>query len=99
MSFLGRLLAPLTRLNPIQQSVTKALPSLNLANEVTSNPNASIGGLYDMIVRHRGIRCYFPRPSERKRIKRHGFWKRMSTRNGQIILMRRILKGRYVISH
>lgn len=44
-------------------------------------------------------RNHFPRPNEAKRIKRHGFWTRMATKEGRRILQRRILKGRYVLSH
>ncbi|PSN58306.1 39S ribosomal protein L34 [Blattella germanica] len=45
------------------------------------------------------IRCHFPRPCEDKRIKRHGFKKRMSTPAGRRIIMNRILKGRHVLTH
>ncbi|XP_031846943.1 mitochondrial ribosomal protein L34 [Nomia melanderi] len=45
------------------------------------------------------IRYHFPRPCERKRIKCHGWLTRMSTPNGRKIIMRRILKGRHVLSH
>ncbi|XP_025830769.1 uncharacterized protein LOC108738939 [Agrilus planipennis] len=58
----------------------------------------SPGGIFDTSFRTI-IRCHFPRPSESKRIKRHGWNKRMSNENGKKILMRRILKGRHVYSH
>ncbi|XP_065348812.1 large ribosomal subunit protein bL34m [Cloeon dipterum] len=45
------------------------------------------------------IRCHFPRPSEIKRVRRHGWKKRMSTLAGRKIIMNRILKGRFVLSH
>lgn len=45
------------------------------------------------------VRCHFPRPNEIKRIKRHGWKTRLSTKDGRRILMRRILKNRYVLSH
>lgn len=45
------------------------------------------------------IRKYFRRPSEYKRVVRHGFRKRMDTLAGRKILMNRILKGRHVLSH
>lgn len=45
------------------------------------------------------MRYHFPRPNERRRIKRHGWITRMSTLSGRKILMRRILKGKYVLSH
>ncbi|XP_025416814.1 39S ribosomal protein L34, mitochondrial [Sipha flava] len=44
-------------------------------------------------------RYHFPRPSEKKRIKKHGWWTRMATLAGRRTLQRRILKGRYVLSH
>ncbi|KAF4522898.1 hypothetical protein B566_EDAN012056 [Ephemera danica] len=45
------------------------------------------------------VRDHFPRPNERRRINRHGWNKRMATVAGRRILMRRILKGRHVLSH
>lgn len=45
------------------------------------------------------VRNHFPRPSEVKRVKRHGWKARMSSHNGRKIIMRRILKGRYVLTH
>ncbi|KAJ0175053.1 hypothetical protein K1T71_009194 [Dendrolimus kikuchii] len=45
------------------------------------------------------VRCYFPRPNEVRRIRRHGWAYRMSTPNGRRVIMRRLLKGRYVLSH
>lgn len=45
------------------------------------------------------IRCHFPRPNERMRIKKHGYKKRLTTQAGLRVLLRRILKGRHVISH
>ncbi|GFR08285.1 hypothetical protein TNCT_441801 [Trichonephila clavata] len=45
------------------------------------------------------VRRHWPRPSERKRIRRSGYEKRLSTPGGRAILMRRILKGRFVLSH
>ena len=45
------------------------------------------------------VRCHFPRPDEVKRITRHGWKHRLSTKKGRKILMRRILKNRHVLSH
>ena len=44
-------------------------------------------------------RVHFPRPSEVKRIRRHGWKKRMSTPEGRKIIMKRILKGTYILTH
>ncbi|XP_050420844.1 39S ribosomal protein L34, mitochondrial [Adelges cooleyi] len=44
-------------------------------------------------------RNHFPRPNEAKRIRKHGWWTKMATLNGRRTLQRRILKGRYVLSH
>lgn len=46
-----------------------------------------------------GVRHFFPRPSEVKRIKKHGWKQRLSTPAARQILMRRILKGRHVLTH
>ncbi|XP_018571210.1 39S ribosomal protein L34, mitochondrial [Anoplophora glabripennis] len=64
----------------------------------TSQPQTSPGGLFTIPTRN-VIRVHFPRPSERKRIKRHGWLKRMSTPSGRRIIMNRILKGRFVYTH
>lgn len=45
------------------------------------------------------VRCYFPRPCEYKRIKRHGWKARLATAGGRRVIMRRILKGRHVLTH
>ncbi|CAH2267309.1 jg14774 [Pararge aegeria aegeria] len=45
------------------------------------------------------VRCYFPRPNEVRRVRRHGYKTRMSTPNGRRIIMRRLLKGKFVLSH
>ncbi|CAD7077585.1 unnamed protein product [Hermetia illucens] len=57
------------------------------------------GGLWSYLSMRTKIRCYFPRPNEVKRIRVHGWEKRMSTPAGRRVLMRRILKGRHVLSH
>ncbi|XP_060532666.1 uncharacterized protein LOC132705797 [Cylas formicarius] len=64
-----------------------------------SNPGVLTGANLFSIPSRSVIRVHFPRPSETKRIKRHGWRKRMSTPAGRRILMNRILKGRWVYSH
>lgn len=58
-----------------------------------------VGGAWSLISVRTNIRNHFPRPREVKRIMVHGFYKRMSTRGGRLIIMRRILKGKHVLSH
>ncbi|KAF9814308.1 hypothetical protein SFRURICE_015245 [Spodoptera frugiperda] len=45
------------------------------------------------------VRCYFPRPNEVRRVNRHGWKTRISTPNGRRVIMRRLLKGRFVLTH
>ncbi|XP_045501012.1 39S ribosomal protein L34, mitochondrial [Colias croceus] len=45
------------------------------------------------------VRCYFPRPNEVRRVRRHGWEQRLSTPTGRRVIMRRILKGRFVLTH
>jgi Ribosomal protein L34 len=56
-------------------------------------------GAWGRIFLRTKVRCYFPRPCEYKRIKRHGWKARLATAGGRRIIMRRILKGRHVITH
>ncbi|KAH7636982.1 hypothetical protein DERF_009238 [Dermatophagoides farinae] len=55
------------------------------------------GILYQQV--RENVRWYFERCSEVKRIRKHGWKKRISTPSGRQIIMRRILKGRHVLSH
>lgn len=45
------------------------------------------------------VRWYFEKCSEVKRIRKYGYKKRISTPSGRQVIMRRILKGRHVLSH
>ncbi|CAG2184168.1 unnamed protein product [Oppiella nova] len=49
-------------------------------------------------VRH-NVRWFFEKPSEVKRIRKHGWIARISTQKGRNIVMRRILRGRHVLTH
>lgn len=59
---------------------------------------SNAGGLFQMSIRT-NVRNRFPVAKEWKRVKVHSYEKRMSTPEGRRILLRRILKGRHVISH
>lgn len=61
--------------------------------------SANAGGSWSLISVRTNIRNHFPKPREYKRIMNHGFEKRMSTRGGRLIIMRRILKGKHILSH
>lgn len=56
------------------------------------------GGLFSISIRT-NVRNKFPVARETKRVKVNGYEKRMSTREGRRIIMRRILKGHHVLSH
>ncbi|XP_043210169.1 39S ribosomal protein L34, mitochondrial-like isoform X2 [Amphibalanus amphitrite] len=45
------------------------------------------------------MRVHFPRPREVKRLRTHGWKTRLQTPAGRRIIMRRLLKGRHVLSH
>lgn len=57
------------------------------------------GGSWSLISVRTNIRNHFPKPREVKRIGLHGYEKRIASRGGRLILMRRILRGRHVLSH
>lgn len=60
---------------------------------------ATAGGAWGLLSARTVIRNQFPRARETKRVRVHGWWKRMSTLAGRRVLMRKILKGRHVLSH
>lgn len=74
---------------PSLQTITQSLPATNLM----------AGGAWSTISVRTNIRDHFPRAKETKRVTVHGYEKRISTRSGRKIIMRRILKGRHVLSH
>ncbi|XP_062554757.1 large ribosomal subunit protein bL34 [Armigeres subalbatus] len=69
------------------------MPALTAASAIPA------GGAWSTLSARTVVRNQFPRAREVKRIRVHGWWKRMSTPEGRRILMRRILKGRHVLSH
>ncbi|XP_043528299.1 39S ribosomal protein L34, mitochondrial [Frieseomelitta varia] len=72
-------------------SAYRTFPGLASLNPITN--------LWNLTLSRSIIRYHFPHPNERRRIKRFGWKTRMSTLGGRKILMRRILKGKYVLSH
>ncbi|XP_076177831.1 mitochondrial ribosomal protein L34 isoform X1 [Ptiloglossa arizonensis] len=79
----------------------KALPCLVSLGKISSSiiGSPAIPNQWSLTFSRTKIRYCFPRPNEYRRIKRHGWNTRMATLSGRKILMRRILKGRYVLSH
>lgn len=61
--------------------------------------DAVIGVGWSLVPTRLKIRNYFPRANETKRVNKHGWLKRMSTLGGRKIIMRRLLKGKHVLSH
>lgn len=57
------------------------------------------GGAWNLMPIRTNIRNNFPRAKEIKRVTSYGWKARMSTLEGRRILMRRILKGRHILSH
>ncbi|CAH0399412.1 unnamed protein product [Chilo suppressalis] len=80
------------------QPLKHLTPKLQVAAEV-SGINFLLPETFNLSSIRTKVRCYFPRPNEVRRVRRHGWETRMSTHNGRKIIMRRILKGRYVLSH
>ncbi|KOC68228.1 39S ribosomal protein L34, mitochondrial [Habropoda laboriosa] len=78
--------------------IFRRLVSLGQACSSILTPS-TITNPWSLILSRGKMRYHFPHPSERLRIKRHGWEARMSTPNGRKILMRRILKGKYVLAH
>uniref|UniRef100_A0A182N4T6 Large ribosomal subunit protein bL34m n=1 Tax=Anopheles dirus TaxID=7168 RepID=A0A182N4T6_9DIPT len=66
---------------------------------VNALSEASAGGAWGLLSARTVIRNQFPRARETKRVRVHGWWKRLATLGGRRVLMRKILKGRHVLSH
>lgn len=62
-------------------------------------PAMQAGGAWSAMTTRNVIRIHFPRAREGKRVKTHGWAKRMSTPEGRRVIMRRILKGRHALTH
>lgn len=76
-----------------------ATPSLQTASQGLTVSNPMVGGAWSSLSVRTNIRDNFPRAKETKRVTAHGWEKRISTRSGRKIIMRRILKGCHVLSH
>ncbi|XP_075238430.1 mitochondrial ribosomal protein L34 [Lycorma delicatula] len=78
---------------------TKSTLLNNTCHQIGMGSSLKPDNLWSFDLVRTNIRNNFPRPRESKRVKTHGFKKRMATPGGRAILMRRILKGRHVLSH
>lgn len=84
----------------IRLPVASALQRACLSTFTATPAGAQAGGAWAPLLSVRtNIRNHFPRAREGKRVKVYGWWKRMQTVAGRRVLMRRILKGRHVLSH
>ncbi|KAL6254390.1 hypothetical protein P5V15_014438 [Pogonomyrmex californicus] len=66
---------------------------------LTVNATSALWSPWSLTFVRNRMRYHFPHPNESKRIKKHGWWARLSTPSGRKILQRRILKGKHVLSH
>lgn len=82
----------------IAPSTTQTIAKFHSIAQMTPT-TSNAGGAWSLISVRTNIRDHFPRPREHKRVGLHGFLKRMSTKPGRRILMRRILRGRHHLSH
>lgn len=81
-------------------STYQAIPRLISFGQIsTSIFSSPVTNQWNLTLNRTKMIYTFPRPNERRRIKRHGWIARMSTPGGRRVLMRRILKGKYVLSH
>ncbi|CAK9805913.1 39S ribosomal protein L34, mitochondrial [Anthophora quadrimaculata] len=79
----------------------QALPRLASLGQVCSakfSPS-TFTNPWSLLLSRSAVRYHFPKPNELKRFKRQSWQARMATPNGRKILMRRILKGKYVLAH
>ncbi|XP_014481889.1 PREDICTED: 39S ribosomal protein L34, mitochondrial [Dinoponera quadriceps] len=81
--------------------IFQSLPKAGTSSQLCSMFNATPGlwNSWSMTFVRNRMRYHFPHPNERMRIKKHGWYARMATPGGRRILMRRILKGKHVLSH
>lgn len=87
---------------PLLPAITSCIPALRpIAGLVptTSSLQPARTKFRFCYERYEKTRNRFPRPSEVKRIRVHGWETRLSSASGRRIIMRRILKGRHVLSH
>lgn len=71
------------------------LPNLNTAQSILNPGN--LPSLWSSISCRTIVKNYMPRPKESKRQK-FSWRNRMKTHGGRAIIMRRMLKGRYILS-
>lgn len=80
--------------------IFQSLPRIGASSQVSSTVSVTpLWNPWGLIQIRNRMRYHFRHPSERKRIKKHGWFTRMATPSGRKILQRRILKGKHVLSH
>ncbi|EAT40207.1 AAEL008044-PA [Aedes aegypti] len=93
-----QMLFPLAMPKSCMHTLTTGSNFLNMALAKTASATPA-GGAWSTLSARTVVRNQFPRARETKRVRVHGWWKRLSTPEGRRTLMRRILKGRHVLSH
>lgn len=86
-------------LKPSSFSSSLALPAAAPGSMAVAETGLTAGGGWATIFNRTNVRNNFPRAKETKRIRTHGWEKRLQSEGGRRIIMRRILKGRHVLSH
>lgn len=80
-------------------ALPQSLHKFHSMAQIVPTQSTNAGGAWSLISVRTNIRNHFPKPRENKRISNHGYEKRMSTRGGRLIIMRRILKNKMILSH
>ncbi|XP_011298396.1 uncharacterized protein mRpL34 [Fopius arisanus] len=94
----GRMIS--TVFQALQRPVFLPMRSMSTpSRKLPLTPYEIAGGRWGAMPFIHQVRNNWPRPKETKRIKTHGYKKRMSTLAGRKIIMRRILKGCSILAH
>ncbi|KAG7196351.1 hypothetical protein KM043_001331 [Ampulex compressa] len=87
-------------LGKVIATILQPIPRITLSQPGTSVIAApTVTSRWGLIFARTKMRYHFPHPNERKRVKKFGWFARMATLSGRKIIMRRILKGKHVLTH
>ncbi|XP_066595694.1 large ribosomal subunit protein bL34m [Prorops nasuta] len=80
-------------------NLAQSLPRFSSLLNSACNTQFTIANQGNLISIRNRMRYHFPHPSERKRIKRQGFWARMATPEGRRVIQRKLVKGKWILGH